>query len=359
MSSLIREDILKIQAYIGGKPIDAVKRELGLKNIIKLASNENPCGCSKKVIKAIKDNLLIINRYPDGSCFYLKKALAKFLNINENLLLFGNGSDEIIDIIIKTFVSPNEEIITSDITFLEYKISSQANGRIIKTVPLKNYKYDLEAILNIVNERTKLIFIANPNNPTGTYLNRAEIKDFLKRLNKNIIVIFDEAYFEYIDVKDFPESLEYLNENVIILRTFSKIYGLAGLRVGFCIAKPEFIEVFNRVRQPFNVNVLAQVAACAALEDQGFVKKSRLVVLEGKEYLYCKFKQLNLEYIPSTANFILLKLQSSGKELCDKLLKEGIIIRDMDQYGLKNFVRVTIGKEKENKIFIKKLKEFI
>lgn len=361
MSSLINKDILKIQAYTPGKPIAEVERELGIEKIIKLASNENPFGCSPKVVTAIKDNLSSINRYPDGNCFYLKKSLSDFLKINQNRLIFGNGSDELLDVIIKAFVNPNEEIITADVAFLEYKICSLVNRRKFITTKLDNFKFDLTAILKKVTKKTKLIFIANPNNPTGTYVNKKEVEDFLKKLPKNVVVVFDEAYLEFVDKDDFPDTLEYLkvNPNIIILRTFSKIYGLAGLRVGFGIASPEFVSVFNCIRQPFNINSLAQVAAIAAISDQDFVKNTAFQNISGKKYLYDELEKLNIEYIPSVTNFILFKVKGSGIELCKKLLYKGVIVRDMEQYNLKNFVRVTIGTKEENALFIERLREIL
>jgi len=315
MKNIINKNVLKIKPYEPGKPIEEVKRELGLKNVIKLASNENPLGSSSKALAAIKRNLGTLNRYPDGNCFYLKDKLARKLNLKPRNLIFGNGSDELIDVIVKTFVGPNEEVLTSKVSFVEYEIVSQSNNRKFRDIPLKDFKYDLKAIKKAIRKNTKAIFIANPNNPTGTYVNKRELEEFLRGLPKNLIVVLDEAYNEFVDVRDFPESLDYINKNVIILRTFSKTYGLAGLRIGYAIAKPEFIECMNRVRQPFNVNLLAQAAALEAVDDTAFLKRSRRTILEGKRYLYNELDKLGFECVSSVANFILVDVKQDCRRL--------------------------------------------
>ena len=357
----VNPKILNITPYQPGRPIEEVKRQLGLREVIKLASNENPLGPSPKAVRAIKEALSKINRYHEGSCFYLRRDLSKKLKVSPDNLIFGNGSDEIIDIIIKTFCQEDEEILTSEVSFLEYKIIAQQNGRLVKAVPLEDFKYDLSALRENIGPKTRVIFIANPNNPTGSYVSKKEVENFLLNLPENILVVFDEAYFEFVDQKDFPDILEYIEKgkNVMILRTFSKIYGLAGLRIGYGIAKKEFIQYLERCRQPFNVNLLAQEAAQAALSDSAFVKKSKKIAAEGKEYLYQSLGKMGIEYIPSATNFILLNLKRDGIEVFKKLLKKGVIIRDMRQYGLKNLIRVTIGTEKENRKFIVALKKVL
>lgn len=356
---MINKSILKITPYQPGKPIEELSRELGLKDIIKLASNENPLGPSPKAKKAIINAANKINRYPEGTCFYLRSLLSKKLKVKTQNLIFGNGSDEIIDIIVKAFCSPGDEILTSDTTFLEYKIIAQQNGRNVRCVGLKNLKYDLVKIKNSITARTKLIFIANPNNPTGTYVDKKEICEFLKSLPDRVIVVLDEAYIEFAKVKDFPQSLSYLNEgkNIIILRTFSKVYGLAGLRIGYAIANDEFIRYMERVRQPFNVNSLAQVAATAALGDEVFLKKYIRLVDKGKKYIYKQLRTLKIEYVASATNFILIDLKQDVTRIFKSMLKKGVIVRDLKQYGLNNYIRVTIGTDRENRKFIKALKE--
>lgn len=356
MKNIVNKNVLKIKPYEPGKPIEEVERELGLKNVIKLASNENPLGSSLRALSAIKKKLSTLNRYPDGNCFYLKNKLAKKLGLKPQNLIFGNGSDELIDVVIKTFVGPKEEVLTSKVSFVEYEIVSRSNNRKFRDIPLKNFKYDLRAIKMAIRKNTKAIFIANPNNPTGTYVGKKELEDFLKGLPKNIIVVLDEAYNEFVDVKDFPKGLTYINKNVILLRTFSKTYGLAGLRIGYAVAKPEFIECMNRVRQPFNVNLLAQAAALEAIDDSAFLRRSRKITLEGKKYLYRELEKLNLGYVRSVANFILVDLKQDCRIIFNKLLKLGVIVRPMGTYNLKNFIRVTIGTKKENIRFISSLR---
>lgn len=363
MGNLIRKHILNINPYIAGKPIEETKRELGLKNVIKLASNENPLGPSPKAVAAIKKNLSKINRYPDSSGFYLKNKLAKNLFVEPDNIVLGNGSDEIISIIIKTFVEDDESIITADTTFLEYAIISRVENREIIEVPLRDFKYDLEGIKKKINNKTKLIFIANPNNPTGTYINKRELSGFIADLPENVLLVLDEAYDTFIDVDDFPRGLELRGREgfskIIVMKTFSKAYGLAGLRIGYAIAVPELVSAMERVRQPFNVNLPAQAAAEACLDDKEFLNRTQKTVFEGKEYLYRELKKLKITYVPSTANFILLDVEMAGEVFFKQMLGNGVIVRDMRQYGLNNFIRVTIGTRKENERFIRVLKKVI
>lgn len=359
MKTNITKNIFGLTPYQAGKPIEEVKRELGLKEVIKLASNENPF-VSLKVKAALKSALNQINRYPEGSCFYLKEKLAKELRLKPANLIFGNGSDELIDVIVKTFVEKDEEVLTSQLTFLEYEIISKVNGRKVVTVPRRNFKYDLKGIKNKINKKTKVIFIANPNNPTGTYVNRTEVNDFLTNLPPNVVVVFDEAYNEFVDASDFPDTRGYLNKkNVIILRTFSKAYGLAGLRIGYAIAKDGFISFMEKARPPFNVNSLAQAAAFAAIADKEFVLKSRKLVLNEKKYICSAFNEMGISYIPSQANFILFDTGKNTVSVFKEMLKYGIIVRDMKQYGLDTFIRVTIGRPSENRKFIEALKRVL
>ncbi|PIP20671.1 MAG: histidinol-phosphate transaminase [Candidatus Omnitrophica bacterium CG23_combo_of_CG06-09_8_20_14_all_40_11] len=360
MEELVRKNIVNITPYIAGKPIEEIKRQWALKEIIKLASNENPLGPSLKAMEAIKKNLSKVNRYPDSLGFYLKKKLARYLNVKPANIVLGNGSDELIDIIIKTFVEDDENIITADTTFLEYEIISKVNGRRIITVPLRYFKYDLEAIKKKIGKKTKLIFIANPNNPTGTYVTKYEFEDFMRDLPANVLLVLDEAYDTFIDVDDFPAGLNYINnKNVIVLKTFSKAYGLAGLRIGYCLASQKLASYMEKARQPFNVNFLAHVAATAALDDKKFLRKTRKTILAGKDYLYDALSKLGIVYVPTVANFILIDVGRDGVSVFKEMLKYGVIVRDMDQYGLKNFIRVTIGTEKENERFIKVLKKVL
>lgn len=356
--NLIRKDILNIEAYKPGKPIEEVERELGLKNVIKLASNENSLGPSPKAVKALAHALKTLHRYPEGTCFYLKKDLAAHCHVKESNLIFGNGSDELIDIILKTIKEPGAEIITSDVTFVEYKICGTINGFAAKTVPLKDFTFDLAAIKKAVTKNTKAIFIANPNNPTGTCNHSKEVLEFLKGIPENILVVFDEAYREYVDHKDFPNLLPFIEKkNIAILRTFSKIYGLAGLRIGYMIAGKNFIAAAERVRQPFNVNSLAQKAARAALSDQAFVKQSRSLIQKEKKFLYTALSKHGIWFKKSATNFIFIRMEQNTKTAFQKLLKKGVIIREMSQYNLNNYARITIGTHAENYRLIKALNE--
>jgi histidinol-phosphate aminotransferase len=361
MSELVRKNILNVTAYIAGKPIEETRRELKLKKIIKLASNENPLGPSRRATSAIKKVLNTLNRYPDSQGFYVKRKLARFLNVKPANILLGNGSDELIDIIIKTFVKEDENIVTADITFVEYEIIAQVIGRRVVTVPLKYFKYDVQAMKKRIDEKTKLVFIANPNNPTGTYVSKLEILDLLRNLPASALLVLDEAYDTFIDVQDFPNSLSFVKDekNVIVLKTFSKAYGLAGLRIGYALARPDFISYMERARQPFNVNSLAQIAAIAALDDKKFLSRTRKVILEGKKYLYGRLSDLGLAYVPTVANFILIDVGRDGLQVFKEMLRYGVIVRDMKQYGLKNFIRVTIGTRSENERFIKVLKKVL
>jgi histidinol-phosphate aminotransferase len=358
--NLVRKNITTVTAYLAGKPIEETKRQLGLKKVIKLASNENPLGVSPRALAAMKKNLASIHRYPDSNGFYLKKRLARHLAVEPGNIVLGNGSDELIDIIIKTFVEDDERILTADVTFLEYEIIAKVNGRSVDKVPLKYFTYDLEAMKRKIDKKTKLVFIANPNNPTGTYITHRALEDFLADIPEQVIVVLDEAYEAFIDVDDFPASLSYVNtKNVIVMKTFSKAYGLAGLRIGYAVARTDFTEYMERVRQPFNTNLLAQAAALAALDDRGFLKKTRAVVLEGKRYLYDALKNSGIPFVPSVANFVLIDTGKDGVTVFKDMLKYGLIVRDMKQYGLKNFIRVTIGTKKENERFVKVLKKVL
>jgi histidinol-phosphate aminotransferase len=360
MKELARKNILGLSPYIAGKPIEETRRQLGLREVIKLASNENPFGPSPKALNAIKSALKGLNRYPDSNGFYLKRRLAKFFNLEPTNFVLGNGSDELIDIIIKTFVDADENIVTADVTFLEYEIIASVMGCRVKKAPLKYFKYDLDAIRKLIDPKTKVVFISNPNNPTGTYVTRYELEPFVKELPDDVILVIDEAYDTFIDVDDFPVTMKYIkNKPVIILKTYSKAYGLAGLRIGYAITSPELAAFMEKARQPFNTNMLAQAAALAALDDKKFLQKTRKLILEGKAFIYDSLNKLGVSYVPSVANFILVDVGRDGVDVFNRMLNRGVIVRDMKQYGLKNFIRVTVGTKKENERFIKVLKKVL
>lgn len=349
-----------IKPYKPGKPIEEVKRELGLGKVIKLASNESPRPPSKTVIEAVKKQVMSINRYPDGGCFYLREALSKKLNISGDNIVFGNGSDEIIILALETFIRPGDEVITANPTFLVYGIASMVKGAKVRRVPLNNYRYDLKAMLKAITRKTKVIFIANPDNPTGTYVTKKELNIFLKNVPKDILIFIDEAYYEFAKGADYPETLKMIkheNNNIIIARTFSKAYGLAGLRVGYGLARKDIACVLNKVREPFNVNSLAQCAAIAALKDDSYMEETIKFIEEEKKRYYDVFESLKVKYVPSKTNFILINTERDSKKIFNYLLTKGIITREMSAWGLDGFIRVTIGLAKENDVFFKTFKE--
>lgn len=354
-----RKGVLSITPYVAGKPIEETKREFGLKEVFKLASNENPLGPSPKAVAAVRKALSGINRYPDSQGFCLKKSLAEFWGLKPENFVLGNGSDELIELVIRTFTEADENIVTSEGTFLEYSIIAQTNERRIKKAPLREFKYDLDAMLELVDPKTKLVFIANPNNPTGTYLNKNQIARFISLLPEGVITVLDEAYDAFIDVEDYPESLATLKDNVIVLKTFSKAYGLAGLRLGYAVSSGETVSYLERVRQPFNVNLLAQEAGAAALKDKGFLRKTRKVILEGKNFLYRGLSEAGIKYVRSVTNFILIDTGFNGKAVFESCLKCGVIVREMEAYGMRNFIRLTVGNKKENRIFLKVFKKIL
>jgi len=363
MKSTVRQSILDVKQYIPGKPIEEVQREVGLKTVIKLASNENCLGPSPKAVAAIKKNISKINRYPDASSFYLRKKLAKSLGVGEDNLIFGNGSDEIIGMAIRTFVDPGDEVVITKPTFLIYEISSQVQGAKIKFVPLAgDLRYDLMKMRGAVTDSTKMVFIANPDNPTGTYITKRELENFLLGLPERVIVFLDEAYFEFAayDRKDYPRGTNYLDRpNVIISRTFSKIYGLAGLRIGYAVANPKVIQYMERVRDPFNTSLLAQAAAEAALDDKVFLNKTLRHVAKEKEFLYYAFKKMGLEYAESATNFVVVDTGRDCKSIFNALLRKGVIVRDMKSWGFDTYIRVTVGTREENTKFVKALREVL
>jgi histidinol-phosphate aminotransferase len=353
----VPDNIRNIIPYVPGKPIEELERELGISGTIKLASNESPLGPSPKAIAAVKKIVESLNRYPDGSGFYLSQTLAKKYEVDPSRIILGNGSNELIELVVRTFVQPGDEVISADPSFVVYKMITQAAGGTNVIVPCKDMRHDLDAMAERITARTKIIFIANPNNPTGTMNTRLEMHRLMERMPDHVIVAVDEAYFEYVTHADYPDSLDYLKEgkNILALRTFSKIYGLAGLRIGYGITTAEIAELMNKVRQPFNTSSLAQTAALAALADRKHVEKAIAVNNEGKQYLYQSFGQLGVSFVPTETNFILFETALEAKEVYGALLKQGVIIRPMGGQRL----RVTIGLPDENKRFIAELEKII
>ena len=358
LTKLARKILNNITPYTPGKPIEEVQRELGLPTAMKLASNENPLGPSRKALEAIRQALPSLHRYPESSCFYLVQKLARHLGVSPEQLIVGNGSDEIITLAARAFLEPGDEVVIAHPTFLIYKIAAQLAEAKIRTVPLKDFRYDLAAMRKAVTPRTKLVFIANPDNPTGTYVTRAEVEAFLEGLDPTVIVFFDEAYAELVDVPDYPDTRPLLAKRpVIIARTFSKAYGLAGLRVGYGMAPKELIEAMHRVREPFNVNSLAQVAAAAALDDTEHLEATRRLLREEKRKLTTALKEMGFSCVPSATNFILFHAGPEAAALAQGLLKKGIIVRHLQAWDLPECIRVTIGLAGENEAFIQTLKQ--
>ena len=355
MKKLIRDSVLKIEPYRPGKPAEVLKRELALREeICKLASNENPLGPSPLAIAAIQKSLNEANVYPDNSCYYLRQKLAEHLRILPENLKISNGSSDLILLLGLAFLNPEDTFVMSQSSFIMAKIVTQVMGCQLVEVPLENYRHDLDAILESITPDTKMVYLDNPMNPIGTKVTHEDMSKFMKRLPEDIIVILDEAYHDYVNSADYPKSLHFVEEgrNVIALRTFSKMYGLAGFRVGYGVAKREFIRVLDRVSPPFTVNRFGQIGAVAALEDKDHVRKTKEINEDGKGYLYRHFEELGVFYIPSETNFVTIDVRTDAKSIADELQKKGIIVRPLSMYGLRTFLRVTIGKPEQNKRFM-------
>ena len=351
--------ISALKPYIPGKPLEELEREIGVKDAVKLASNENPIGPSPKALRALIDYLgnsntpNSINRYPDGSGHYLKKALADRLYVGEDELILGNGSNELIDIVVRTFLRPGNEAVMGHPSFAVYPMSVQAIGGKLVQIPLKKHTHNLKAMSDAVTEKTKIVFIANPNNPTGTINKRNEFDRFLEKIPEGILTVVDEAYYEYVADPDYADSMKHFRsgKDILILRTFSKIYGLAGLRIGYGIARPDILLEMNKLRPPFNTNSLAQKAAIYALQDDTHVRHSQEINEEGKKYLYRKLDSLKVKYIPTEANFMYILWGEDAYLLYNKMLRHGVIVRPVGSQE----IRVTIGLPEENERFIKAL----
>jgi len=359
--TLVRKGILDLKPYIPGKPIEEVKWELGLKEVVKLASNETSIGPSPLALEAIKKEIENINLYPEGSSRLLREKIAHKLNIDKEMIIVGNGADNIIDLVGMAFINEGDEVITGEITFPAYETIIKIMGGKLISVKLKDFSFDLEKIAQRISEKTKIIFLCNPNNPTGTIVNKEAVDKFMKQIPEDIIVVFDEAYYDYVEDKNYPYSLSYVLErkNVIIIRTFSKIAGIAGIRVSYDIAKPELIDYLRCVVSPFPTNRLAQVAALASLDDEEHYRKVLKTNKKGERYLYRELNKLRFFYVPTETNFIFLDLKEDSEIVFEKLLEKEVIIRPGKIYGCLNFIRITIGTAYENEKFIQALKEVL
>ncbi|MEL0167539.1 MAG: histidinol-phosphate transaminase [Pseudomonadaceae bacterium] len=361
--SLARPGVQKLSPYVPGKPVEELAREFGLRpqDIVKLASNENPLGPSPAVRDAIAAALPELTRYPDGNGFALKQALAGKLGVDVAGITLGNGSNDILELVARAFVGPEHEVVFSEHAFAVYPIVTQAVGAKAVSVPAKDWGHDLDAMAAAITPATRVVFVANPNNPTGTWIERAALESFLDRVPENVIVVLDEAYTEYVETDDVPNGVDYLGRysNLLVSRTFSKAYGLAALRVGYGLSNPAIADALNRVRQPFNVNSLALAAALAALEDEAYLIESRRINRQGMQQLEDGCTALGLSWIPSRGNFLAIDLGREAAPVFQGLLREGVIVRPVANYGMPNHLRVTVGLPAENQRFLDALKQVL
>ena len=358
--SLVWEGLLELSAYVPGKPVKELERELGLKNIMKLASNENPYGASKKAVNALKEYEKEITRYPIGDSFYLRQEIAAFHNVDIDNIVCGAGSDEIIQLLYMAFLTNDTHALAPSPSFSEYELLARGLKSSCRWVETNDdFTTNFENILNAVNDKTRFIMLANPNNPTGTLFSSAEFISFMDRLSSNILVVLDEAYIEFAE-GDYPDVFSLMKKynNLMTMRTFSKAYGLASIRCGYLVADKECISLINRIRPPFNVNSAAQIMCAEAIKDQDHIKNVVSLNKQGKEYIYSEVRKLGLEYVETSANFMLIKV-GDGKKVFDDMLKEGVIVRFLGGDRLKEYIRVSIGTDKENEIFINVLKKVL
>ena len=361
MRRLTTKGIEKLVPYPPGKPIEELERELGIRGSIKLASNENPLGPSPLAVRAIMDNIKKLNRYPDSGGYYLKSKLSDLYAISQDRIILGNGSNELIELIVRAFLIPGKQVIQASPTFLIYeKVVTGAGGMLI-SVPLKDFKIDLKKITESVTPKTKIIFINNPNNPTGSALTKKEVAAFLTGIPNDIVIVLDEAYIDFVTDKDVANGLNFLMNcpRLILLRTFSKLYGLAGLRIGYGFSSCEIIDYMNRVRQPFNTNSLAQAAALAALDDIEFVSATLKIIKDGLGYLHEQLDMLGLKYVPTQTNFFIIKVPFGGRRIYELMLREGVIVRSLDSYGMEDYIRINVGLPEENERFIRAIKKVL
>ncbi len=356
-TDLANAHLLDLKPYEPGRPIEEVAREFGLapESVLKLASNENPLGPSPKALAAMKLALANAHLYPDGGGYYLRRGLARHLGIEIDNLILGNGSNEIVEFLAHAFLKPGDDLVCGDRAFVVYLLVGQQFDRRVIQVPFRNHTHDLDAMLRAITPRTKLLFVANPNNPTGTRVANADLDRFMGRVPDHVIVVLDEAYFEFLD--DPPDSLQYVRSGrpkTVLMRTFSKIVGLAGLRIGYAIAPKECIAILQKTRQPFNVNAIAQAGALASLEDGEHIERTRAMNREGLRYLQARFSAMHLEYVPSAANFVLVRV-GDGLKLFQALQRRGIIVRPMAAYKMPEWVRVTVGTREQNERLVEAL----
>lgn len=358
-------EIQGLTPYQPGKPISETKRELGLNHVYKLASNEAPIGPSPRVREAMMSAMEEINRYPDGACFEMRQAVAKYYGVSPDWLMFGNGSDEIVDILVQIYCKPGDSILMSEGAFSAYYISATSVRVATKFTKLtSDLRFDLRAMAEMIekDDTIKFVFLPNPNNPTGTYFSAAEFDAFMAVASKkDLFVVLDEAYVEFVRAKDFPLGLDYQKKykNILLVRTMSKVFGLAGLRVGVMIAPPEVNDMFNRVRKPFNINSLAQAATVAVLQDREHLERIKKLTWDGLDYYYAELDKLGVKYWPSQANFVLFDTGRDGGEVFNQLLKEGVILRPLKPYKMPTYLRMSVGLPEENAAAIAAIKKVL
>ncbi len=357
--ALANDHIRNITPYQPGKPIEEVQRELGIFSVIKLASNENPLGPSPRALLAAEKMLQKAHLYPDGGCFELKQALAHFLQVNPTQLTIGNGSENILELITKTYLKENSAAIVSQYAFLTIQLLIKSYGVEMRTVPAKQFGHDIRQMIAAIDEKTRMVFVVNPNNPTGTYTNAHDMLLLLNSVPSHVLIVVDEAYHEYIQQPNYLNLLPLLNQysNLVITRTFSKAYGLAGLRLGYSISSPAIADMLNRARLPFNVNSIAASAALAALSDQEHIRKSIQLNKLGMAFLEEAFKKSAIDYIPSLGNFITINVKEDAMAVYQKLLYQGVIVRPLSAYGMPTYLRVTVGTLEENEKLLTALSE--
>ncbi|SDH41071.1 histidinol-phosphate transaminase [Alteribacillus bidgolensis] len=354
-----KSQILGMTPYKPGKPMEEVKKELGLKIVHKLASNENPYGASPKVQEAIKQAALHPEVYPDGYAGNIREAVAEHLNVKQSQLLFGAGSDEVILMLCRALLTPETNTVMATPSFSQYKHNAVIEGAEIREVPLKNGIHDLPAMLNQIDDKTRIVWVCNPNNPSGTYVGNEEFEDFLQQVPNHVLVVSDEAYIEYVTAQDFPNTLSSLDNfpNLMVLRTFSKAYGLASMRIGYGVASEELMNKLDPVRPPFNTTTIAQHAAIAALNDHAYIEDCRIKNREALDQFEAFCKERKLSYLPSETNFMLIHTGISGDEMFNSLLKKGIIVRSGEALGFPEWIRVTTGTSEQNKYFLQAFEE--
>ncbi|MBI4051461.1 MAG: histidinol-phosphate transaminase [Elusimicrobia bacterium] len=361
--TLVRSCLHQVSPYHPGKPIGEVQRELGIKKVVKLASNENPLGASPRAVRLIRRLAASSFIYPEGASPLLRQALAKHLGVDVSRVIIGNGSDELIRLLCEAFLDPGDEAVVSRFGFIRFAQHARLMGAKVVEVPMEHWRHDLSAMAGAVTAKTKILFVASPNNPTGTYNTAQEVGMLLNTVPSRVLVVLDEAYYHYARLRpDYPESLKEMaqaHSNLVVMRTFSKAYGLAGVRVGYAVAATELIQWLDRIRMPFNVSLLGQLAAEEALQDAAFVRRSVALVEKEKEKLYPILQKWGLKVTPSAANFLFVESRILGKEVFQRLLYEGVIVRPLDEYGLHHHLRISVGTPQQNRILLRALSKVL